>query len=319
MTRQKQSKHSIKKEKDAPGVSLEKIVCRIQKMLDSKSNVTHNERIVDRVGNRRQYDVVIRGKFAGRTVLGVIECKDHKRKKGPATIEAFAKKTENLGANLRLMVSRKGFTEQALTLAKHEHIGCLSLLPEDPAQVGFSIGDMWYGVIRIWTNVRLVVHFAKSPAPIVSFRISTVKWKGKQGVNWFLKELYTTYAEEMREGKHSLKVKFDQPRNIEIEGQEYLVKGISCTATRVCKNKRNWVNWSGDALYDWNTGRFTIPPKGVIVGSAIKTDLSEWEDFEGDIPDIRSPSEPGFLKGCFYGVQKWDSSKDDQVPDLRSL
>ena len=69
-------------------------------MMDPNSTVTHNEKLKDRVGNIRQYDVVIRGQFGGRHVLGVIECKDHSRKKGPNTIEAFSKKTENLGANL---------------------------------------------------------------------------------------------------------------------------------------------------------------------------------------------------------------------------
>jgi hypothetical protein len=318
MAKQETPKHPIKK-KDAPGVSLEKVVYRIQQMMDPNSSVTHNQWLEDRVGNKRQYDVVIRGQFGGRPVLGVIECKDHSRKKGPAAIEAFAKKTENLGANLRLMVSRKGFTEQALKLAKHEHIGCLSLLPEDPAQVGFSIGDMWYGVLRLWTNVRLVIHFTVARAPIATFDSNTVKWKGKPVVNWFLKELFTTYAEEAKEGEYTLQLKFDQQRNIEIEGQEYPVMGISCIATRVYKKKRKWVNWSGDALYDWHTGQFTIPPGGVIVGSAVETDLSEWPDFEGDIPGIESGSRPGFVRAVIYEVQKWDNSKDNEVPDLGSL
>ena len=116
--------------KKLPGISLELAVANIQKMIDPNSTVTHDEKLKDRVGNIRQYDVVIRGKFGGRQVLGVIECKDHSRKIGPSVIEAFSKKTENLGANLRLIVSRKGFTKQALTLAKHENTGCLSLLPE---------------------------------------------------------------------------------------------------------------------------------------------------------------------------------------------
>ncbi len=105
-------------------------------MMDPETSVKHNEKLRDRVGNIRQFDVVIRGRFAGRDVLGVIECRDHNRKKGPGAIEAFAKKTENLNANFRLMVSRKGFTDQALNLARHEGIGCLSLLPNDPNHLG---------------------------------------------------------------------------------------------------------------------------------------------------------------------------------------
>jgi hypothetical protein len=74
------------------GVSLEETVARIQQMMDPESKVTHNEKLVDRVGNTRQYDVVIHERFEGREVLGVIECKDHKRKKGPDAVEAFAKR-----------------------------------------------------------------------------------------------------------------------------------------------------------------------------------------------------------------------------------
>ena len=319
MAKQKTSKNAIKKKKDAPGTSLEKIVCRIQQMMDTNSSVTHNEWLKDRVGNRRQYDVVIRGQFGGRLVLGVVECKDHSRKKGPDAIEAFAKKTDNLGANLRLMVSRKGFTKQALRLAKHENIGCLSLLPEDPGQVGFSIGHMWYGVLRLWTNIRLMIRFSAATVPIATFDSKTVKWNGKPVSNWFLRELFTTYTEESEEGELTLKLDFKKQRNIEIEGREYSVIGIACIATRVYKKKRKWVHWSGDAFFDWHTGQLMIPRKGVLVGSAIETDLSEWPDFDGNIPEIWSNSEPSFLRGFLCNDQKWDNSKDDEVPDLESL
>ncbi|MCH8964680.1 MAG: restriction endonuclease, partial [Planctomycetes bacterium] len=145
---------------DSPGRGLEKAVARIQQLLDPNSTVTHDEILADRIGNKRQYDVIIRGRFGGRPILGVIECKDHARKKGPGAIEAFAKKTEHVRANLRAMVSTRGFTKQALKLAEHENIGCLSLIPNDTENVGFSIGDMWYGVIKKWVNVRLCIHFA---------------------------------------------------------------------------------------------------------------------------------------------------------------
>src|ERR1700694_2881048 len=116
---QKAKKDGKKTQKVHPGIALEKAVARIQQMMDANSTVHHNETLEDRVGNKRQFDVVIRGQFGGRPILGVIECKDHNRKKGPADVEAFAKKSENLGANLRLMVSKKGFPKQALKLAKH--------------------------------------------------------------------------------------------------------------------------------------------------------------------------------------------------------
>jgi hypothetical protein len=95
---------------------------------------------------------------------------------------------------MRLIVSRKGFTEQALSLATHEGIGCLSLLPDDPAQCGFSVGEMWYGMIRVWRDVYLSIQFASPNAPIATFDSEGVRSAGKSVMLWFLKELFTTHC-----------------------------------------------------------------------------------------------------------------------------
>ncbi len=301
---------------DAPGITLEKIVARIQQMMDPNSVVKHNEQLKDRVDNTRQYDIVIRGHFGGRQVLGVMECKDHCRKEGPGAVEAFAKKSENLGANLRIMVSRKGFTEQALRLAKYEHIGCISLLPASATQVGFSIGDFWYGILSRWEDVRLTIHFPMDTSSITTFNANTVKYDGKQFIKWFLRELITNHGDESEEGEYALQLSFDQPRQIEIDGLFYPVSGFTFTARRVHKKKRIWFHWSGDAFYDWHTGQITIPPKGVLVGSFVDTDLTAWPDFDGEIPVLGSDTG---ITALLYGGQHWDISQDDEVPDLSVL
>lgn len=314
----------IQNTKNLPGLSLELVVVKIQQMMDSNSKVTHNEKLQDRVGNIRQYDVVIRGEFGGRPVLGVVECKDHSRKKGPSSIEAFAKKTENLGANLRLMVSRKGFTNQALKLAKHENIGCLSLLPNSPEQVGWAIGDMWFGVIHVWKNIRLLVHFSSvETSPFLStFNGNNVRWQGKPVINWFIRELCTTYKDEdPTEYNHAFTITldFDKDRNVEIEGKEYLLKGLGCQAERVQIKKKKWVYWSGDALYDWHKNQFSVPPKGVVTGSAVETDLREWDDFDGELPNFNETLGLGFVKAIVHNKQRWDESEDVNTPDLSKL
>jgi hypothetical protein len=91
--------------KPLPGIPLEKAVARVQEMLDPNSKVSHNEVLEDRMGNMRQFDVVIRGTFGGHPILGVVECKDHNRKKNTDAVEAFAKKSENLGAHLKIRVN----------------------------------------------------------------------------------------------------------------------------------------------------------------------------------------------------------------------
>lgn len=62
------------------GIEFEKIVSDIQSRIDPNATVLHNQRIVDRHGHSRQFDVEIRGKFAGQEIIGVIECKDKNRK-----------------------------------------------------------------------------------------------------------------------------------------------------------------------------------------------------------------------------------------------
>ena len=268
-----------------PGISLEMNVARIQQMMDPNSTVTHNEHLTDRVGNKRQYDVVIRGKFGGRSILGVIECKDHNRRKGPSTVEAFAKKTENLNANLKLMVSKKGFTKQALSLARHEGISCLSLLPEDPKLTDFTIGDVWYGVIYMWLITKFLVNVVDNDKPADGFDIESVTYEGKPVIHWFRRELSTTYKESKDIGVHSLTVSFDTPRQLSINGRLYNVDWLACDINRTCQKKKKWVSWSGDALYDWDKQQYTIPPKGVIVGSSVESDLSKWDDLDGEIPE----------------------------------
>ena len=51
---------------ERPGISFEKAVALVQAQFDPAANVTHNEVIVDRLGHSRQFDVVIRGAFAGQ-------------------------------------------------------------------------------------------------------------------------------------------------------------------------------------------------------------------------------------------------------------
>jgi len=280
------------------GVSLEKTVARIQQMMDPNSKVTHNEFIMDRVGNRRQYDVVIRGQFAGREILGVIECKDHKRKKGPETVEAFAKKSENLNANLRVIVSSRGFTDQALKLAKHEGIGCLSLLPDDPKQVGFSIGDTWYGRRFKWGKGYITL-FPSDDCRVLPDQIDSrlVMLSGQPVLSWFEKELFSTYDRVNIEGNWTLSVRFSSAIEIEIDGIKFSLVGIACTATRLCQCKKQWVTWSGDAFFDWQMKRFTIPPSGCVIGSQIDTTLEDWDDFDGVFPEPGRGDPPTLIRG----------------------
>jgi len=318
MNRQMQQPNSSEAPSENPGVSLEKIVARIQQMLDPTSVVTHNEFLIDRVGNRRQYDVVVRGHFAGQPMLGIIECKDHNVRKGPAAIEAFAKKREHLGANFAFMVATKGFTEQALKLAKHDGIGCFSLLPDDPKQVGFSIGEYWYGSVFAWTTVRIALHLADGQSPpLEPWEPRALRYDGKPVINWIQQELHSTYQSECTPGDHTYVVTFDQPRTFNIAGHSYILTAIRFTAHRTRQNKKLWVSWSGDALFDWQTRQVAWPANGLLLSSDVDSDMTTWADYDGEIQEME-PWLGGVLQANFRGTFDW-KCPSDHIPDLSSI
>lgn len=104
-------------------------------------------------------------------------------------------------------------------------------------------------------------------------------------IHWFLRELFSTYCEK-DPGDFNLRLLFDVPRDIEVEGCDYSVLGLTCNAVMVCQHIRKRVGWSGDALYDWHTGKMTVPGGGQVVGSAVETGIALWDDYDGPIPGI---------------------------------
>jgi hypothetical protein len=300
------------------GKKLEATVARIQQMMDPNTTVTRNEVLIDRLGNKREFDVVIRGSVGGRALLGVIECRDHKRRKGPAAVEGFAKKCENLNANLRTMVSRGGFTKQALVVAKHEGIGCLSLLPDDPLQVGFGIGDMWYGV-HLNAKMSLTVHFASTPAPEIQFDPLSVKHSGIPVIHWFMREYFGSIPSDpydAKGGTWTRSVSFRLPVTIEINNVAYTVRGLDAVANSSLEYKRQFVLWTGDAFYDWHAERFTIPPAGRVVGSSVDTHMIEgWTTFEGPLPERQEGI--GLARAILYVRPQWPDN--DPVVELDKL
>ncbi len=302
--------------KKLPGVSLEETVARIQRMMAPGSTVSHNEVLIDHLGHTNQCDVVIRGTFAGHPILGIIECKDHSRKKGRPEVRDFASKCNLLGAGLRILVSKKGFTKSALELAKYEHVDCLSLLPIDAQQAGFTIGHWWYGVVSKWARANLEVHFALGEPPLPVFRSEAVLWEGKPVLDWFLRELLVTHGGRTEEGAFQIHVPFKEVRQLTIEGKESPVRALTCHAVRIHKNKRKWVSYTGDAFYDWQTGTLRLPAGAPLVGSAVETDVSLWDDYEGELPDLTTPPTDQPFRVIMKDIQVWD---EKEVVDLTRL
>ncbi|MDQ3814979.1 MAG: restriction endonuclease [Armatimonadota bacterium] len=294
--------------KDKSGKSLERAVARIQQMLDPGSVVTHNEWIIDRLGYRRQFDVVVRGTAMGRDYLGVIECKDWRDKVGTPEVQAFAAKARSVNAQIALMVSYKGFFEPGLTHARFEGVGTLSLLPDDPVDAGFSVGLVAYALRYEWGDLNVTISGPPGQNVSKPTDLRSLTLEGKRVLDWFMKRLVTHHSDATKAVR--LEVKFKQPVTLQGDNGTQEVTRISVMAHRICKAKRGMVQATGDAMYDWQAEQIAWPIGGVLHFHCNSDMVAAWENYTGEIP-----SEKEFL-GLILQEFVNPSYADIEVVDL---
>ena len=268
------------------GIPFEKAVAAVQALLDPAAQVTHNARLCDRLGHWRQFDVVIRAKAGGHDVLGVIECKDLQRPVGTPEVNAFADKARNVLANLTLLASRRGFTKQALELAKFHGIGTVSLLKAEAEETGFTVGVPSYGELFRWERAKTTVHFAERLAHPPHFVLDDLSIEGQSVAEWLKRELYTTYREVEGKGWYTLLIDFSRPTELSIAGKSYPIRALRISVLRSHERRTRQIQWGGQALYDWQKGQLLLPAGGNLVTTGLKPDLSDWEPFEGEFPSL---------------------------------
>lgn len=254
-------------------------------MMDPDSTVTRNEYIVDRLGNRREFDIVIRGEVSGISILGVIECKDWNKKIGTPQVEAFIQKARNVNANILAMVSRRGFTIQALRLAIHEGVGVYSLLPDNPIdedETGFTVEIPAFATAWCWTAFRCELHLVSGS--VVDGRSAT--YKDHPAMEWFLKELSTTYASHFELGDLRLDIRYYKPQTYGLNGTQLDVEKVVFEAARILKHKQRLVRFKGDAFLDWKLNKLSIPPLGRVDSEPLNTDFVGWDDWDGNPEDL---------------------------------
>lgn len=286
-----------------PGIGFELAVAQVQKMLDANSVVTHNEFLTDRLGNERQFDVVIRGTFGGYNLLGVIECKDHGEKIGPTHVEAFSGKAESVGASFRIMVSRHGFTESAMSIAKHDHIGAFSLLPQDCESMNPAIFIYWYRSIYTWGPAKMCGDFA-GQNPTNWTVMDELQFEGIPLANYYRKLLIA--ENEVKKGTVVIDSSFKEPLPIVHRGEALYLRSIRFSIPRKCQHKRKRLALSGTGFFDWDKQSPIFPklPKSIMVQGNNQS-MEGWEDLDGDLPKL----EPYQVVAVYF-----IDAIDDQAP-----
>ena len=301
-------------DRDKTGKTLEQALGRIQQMLDPDSIVTYREKIINRLGIPREFDVVVRGRFAGQPMLGVIECKDWADKIGTPEIDAFITKTRDINANLRMIVSPKGFTEPALTQAKDAGVGVFSLLPDDPNEAGFSIGVLWYAQAYHWSDRQYQIRFyGKSPRS-GAYSANEILYKDAPIVNVFEKELSTTYLNTTELTPIHLHAVFQPYVKVTIRGNSFRIAEVNVYAERLFAKKRRFMQMTGDALYNWETKSLDVPKTGSISIHGFDPNLPDWEDYEGEIPETGSYQ---LIVERYWGCIDLEVERVPKIPKIR--
>ena len=102
------------------GQTFEALVAEFYQALlaeNSTSQITTQERIAGPDG-LREFDIVIRTSVADFESITLVECKDYGRLVSVETIDAFASKLADFSGNKGILISRKGFSKNAIQKAK---------------------------------------------------------------------------------------------------------------------------------------------------------------------------------------------------------
>jgi restriction endonuclease len=263
------------------GEKFERAVAATLSLFTDQASVQHSERLVDRLGDSREFDVVIRGTLTGLPILAVVECRDKKRPANVSEIEAFIQKSRDVYANLAIFASASGFTKKALRKADHGGVTAISLMGES-WQGGFRLLRTLYGRQVIWEpisfQVRAAVPFIFPPPTSSTFNEIRVDVEGRNLAAWVRSEL-------------------DEQSNLLAEQPTRFVRGIEFSSTKIvrigeCECRLNGIRFEtsgriqwlkhiyaakGEGYIDFARGYWCIPANAWFCAAECPTDPAKWE------------------------------------------
>jgi hypothetical protein len=133
----------------------QRLVAMLTMLTSEGSTVYESVEVMEIASQKpREVDVVAVGKVAGHHSIVCIECRDQKRPQDVQWVEQAHTKFEDLGANVRVLVSSSGFTELALEKAARRNIKTITPGEVTPEFVGKIVNSA--GRAEYWHWVTLV-------------------------------------------------------------------------------------------------------------------------------------------------------------------
>ncbi len=141
----------------------QKLVVFIKKHAAEGATVTESKLLRDHVtGAEREVDICVESTIAGHPVIVSIECRDRIRRADVRWVEEMKGKHERLSTNALVLVSRSGFSKEALRVSKIYGIETLSIKELDETSAERLFGDtssLWSKTLNLTPN-KVVVRVA---------------------------------------------------------------------------------------------------------------------------------------------------------------
>lgn len=144
----------------------EKLVSRVEKMLAPLgAKVSSPDRIRDKVTGRfREVDASIRYDVGSVPILITLECRDRKGKQDVPWLEQVRAKRDSVGAAQTIVVSKSGFTPEALAYARAHGLVVRGIQELDDKFILNCIEGLRVACHRIgWKDVSANIAFRREP------------------------------------------------------------------------------------------------------------------------------------------------------------
>lgn len=135
------------------GKQFEALIAWLHEKLKDRATIERDVHLPSRFGEgTRQVDIAIRIAEGKLRLLAIIECKDHRRRIGPSTVDTVAGTRRDVGANTALLVSRSGFTDGARRRADDAEVTLLTYAEACEAawEDLFSVADAPFLLFHGW-------------------------------------------------------------------------------------------------------------------------------------------------------------------------
>jgi hypothetical protein len=131
----------------------QRLVYLVRLNLADGAKVTESKMMRDRLTKRyREVDVVIQGKVGSQSVVVSIECRDHKRVADVTWVDMMKTKHDRLDTNALLLASSRGFTQEAIDVARKYGIKLIALEDQETADLASMLGpngSLWHKTVSI--------------------------------------------------------------------------------------------------------------------------------------------------------------------------